>query len=140
MLDILSPQISQEESYIIARFCLELGLEEKERDLRVKEPFNFYALDHYLKDYPKRDLIRSATLIIDYILAVETTWGMDPLALFREGPIERKGLIDIEEISYVFEMQKDFVKSVLIFLNKLQLISFKGKFSLEDDISTIEIV
>lgn len=140
MLDILSPYISQEESYIIARFCLELGLEEKERNLRIREPIDSYTFDLYLKDYSKRDLIRFSTLIIDYILAVETTWGMGPLAIFRDGPIERKGLIDIEEISYVFEMQKDFVKSTLIFLDKLRLISFKGEFPSKDDISTIEIV
>ena len=121
MLNILESEIPQEESYIIARDCLELGLIKEETQLRIDNPFMFEDL---LADFSKKEIIKISALIIDYILAASCNWYISPAAIFG-GPIEKYGYIDIGEISYIFDIERIFILKILFVLNDLKVVSFK---------------
>ena len=122
MLNILESEIPQEESYIIARYCLELGLIKEETQLRKNNPFMFEDL---LSDFSKKEIVKISALIIDYILAVSCNWYISPKAIFGDDPIEKHGYIDIGELSYIFDIERNFILNILFVLNDLKIISFK---------------
>lgn len=123
MLNILESEIPQEESYIIARYCLELGLIKEETQLRKDAPFMFEDL---LSDFSKKEIVKISALMIDYILAASCNWYISPAAIFsKNSTIEKYGYIDIGEISYIFDIERNFILNILFVLNDLKVISFK---------------